>query len=115
MVIAMKYPLSKLKHHLNELGVFDIRFLNFVNNDYNNEFDLIASQWISGSEIKHKIYALTMKEGLSILLNRAEKFKSLLEETKESKYNKPDISKRNMVGHISDGNVDFIDDYCTDT
>lgn len=106
----MKYPLSHLKHKLNELGVFGLSFLNAVNNNYTNSLDLHAKQWVRGTEIFHKIEALTFEDALTVLVARAKRFKALLEEITPVPYEQPDTGKRNMVGHIADGNFELAKD-----
>lgn len=106
----MKYKLSELKHKLDELGVFGIEFLPMVQNNHTNAVDLCAKQWIAGTEIKHKVQALTFDNALSTLLLRAELFRAAMDEVKPSAFEQPDIGTRNMVGHLNNGNVEFVKD-----
>jgi len=106
----MKYKHSSLKHQLNELGVFNIRLLEPINTNYTNDFSLKANQWIGGSEIVHKINALTLEDAMSVLLKRAAAFDNVLKEISAQPYEAPDIEKRNMVGHLNDGNVELVAD-----
>lgn len=106
----MKYQLSSLKHKLNTLGVFNIRFLEAINSDYTNDFDLKANQWVGGSEIIHKINALTFHDALMTLINRAEAFKETMESVRPTPYASPDTASKNMVGHLKDESVDLVQD-----
>lgn len=107
----MKYELSKLKDKLNELGIFNISFLDAVNHGYTNEIDITAHQWIAGAvEIKHRICAITLEDGLVTLVKRAERFEQIIQEIKGQEFKRPDISQKNMIGHKKDGNLILLDD-----
>lgn len=106
----MKYELSELKRKFDELGVFGIEFLPYVNANYTNSIALQAKQWYGGSQIKHWIECLTFEDGFKTLLERAMAFSKALDDIKPESFQSPDIYKRNMVGHINDGNFTLVKD-----
>ncbi len=109
----MKYQISSLKKNLNELGVFNIRILEPMHTDYANWIDLSASQFIAAQEIKHKINALTLEDAFLTLQARAKAIVDLFNQIKVKEFKSPDISVKNMIGHIKDGNFEVVNEpYC---
>ena len=105
-----RYPISSLKHQLNNLGVFGVSFMEEANSSCTNVFYLSAKQWVGGSEVKHRIPCLTLKEGLAVLLERAASIKMAIDSVRGIDFAVPD-SNRNMIGQIEDGNFEIVGDF----
>jgi len=104
-----KYSLSKTKHQLAELNISNLRFLVGLNHEYTNAIDLTATQFLLGAEIQHKIRAVTFDECMEILIKRAESIQKLITATEPRAF-EVEAGNKNLIGHLKDGNVDFIND-----